>query len=66
MNEIEWLDKVQKNFEYKEEESMTMNQYFREMYQGYDWGSIITPRIFASITPSVAGVYYPVPIITEG
>lgn len=40
MNEIEWLDKVKKNFEYKEE-SITMTELFREMYASYNWDDLI-------------------------
>lgn len=41
MSEIEWLDKVQKNFQ--EQKQMTVAEAFREIYSNYDWGQILNP-----------------------
>lgn len=44
MTEIEWLDKVKKNFEYIPDVGRSINQYFREMYDGIDLSGILTTQ----------------------
>lgn len=59
--ELTWLDKVQKNFQYKEE---SMNDMLREIYEGVDLSAALNmPTTTVTLSGGGNGVYYPQPIM---